>query len=134
MTGAIFHGGDWRWVPAGTNYLPITWSFPPLAASFPWGKAVLLFLPAMVVVMLFCRVFNIHTDTPQGSSIWLPSAILLTLALLWLFGFIPGATVRHSLYWGLAGLAGLFAVSLLLSLIVWLQERKSKRSKDINGK
>ncbi len=103
-----------------------------LAVGFPWFKAALIFLLAMVVVAFLCRVFNIYTDTMQGSAVCLPSSILLTIVLLWLFGLITGGTVRRLLIWGLYGLAGLFVTSLLLGAIVWLQERKSKTSKGRN--
>ena len=134
MTNATLHWGSWLWVSAGAYHLSFMSSVPPLAAGFPWGKAVLIFLPVMVIVIFLCNAFKIYTDTPQGTAIWLPSSVLLTLALLWLFGFIPRGTILLFLIWGLSGLAGLFVLSLLLSSIVWLQERKSKRSNDRNGK
>ena len=131
MTGATPNLGSWLWVSAGANRVSFMSGLPPLAMSFPWGRAVLFFFPAMVIVLLVCRVFNIYSDTPQGTAIWLPSSVLLTIALLWPFGLIPGGTVFRLFIWGLYGLGGLFAVSLALSSMAWLAERKSKRSKDL---
>lgn len=134
MANPTLHWGSWHWVTAGAYHLSFMSGVPPLAEGFPWGKAVLIFLPVMVIVIFLCNAFKIYTDTPQGTAIGLPSSVLLTLVLLWLFGFIPSSTIHLFLIWGLFGLAGLFVLSLLLSSIVLLQERKSKRSKDLNGK
>ena len=95
MTGATPNLGSWLWVSAGANRVSFMSGLPPLAMSFPWGRAVLFF------------------------------------SLRWPYGLIPGGTVFRLFIWGLYGLGGLFAVSLALSSIAWLAERKSKRSKDL---
>lgn len=135
MADAAFPWGSWLLVSTGTNDLSFMSSFPTLAVSFPWFKAVLVFLLVVAFLApLLDKGFDIHTDTPQGAAILWPCALLLTITLLWLFGLITGGIVRSLLIWGLYGLAGLFVVALLLNFFVWLQERKSKRSSGINGK
>ena len=138
MAGATFHGGSWLLVATGTNHLSFLLSFmsnhPALAVLFPWFLAVLVFFLALFVVAILCGVFGINADTFQGSTVWIPSSILLTLALLWLFGLITGGTVHRLLIWGLYGLAGMMVASLLLTSISLLLEWKSKRSKGLHGK
>jgi hypothetical protein len=94
----------------------------------------LVFVLAEVIVLLICRAFNILTNTFQGTAIWVPSTLLLTLALLWIFGLITGGTVRRVLIWGLYWIAGIVVLSLILTSVTFLLERRSNRSKGRNGK
>jgi hypothetical protein len=105
-----------------------------LAVAFPWFKAGLVFLLAAVIASLLCVALGINPDTFQGLPIWGICVILFTIALLWLFRLITGHTVGRLLIWCLCGLAGFLLLILLLMFGDWLQERKSRRSKEPNGK
>ena len=133
MAGTTFQGQCWLLVLTGVHALPFQPSIAPLAATFPWSKAIPTFVLALVIMLLVLRAFNIYVDSIQGTAIWYPSSTLLTIVLLWLFGAITGSTVIRILICALWVVGGFVVISFLLTSVFWRVDRGSRRSKDSNG-